>query len=394
VAVPTGSGAAASVAEALEIARRERLRPPVEYVPLAEAAGRVLASDVRAAVAAPPWTTSAMDGWALRAADTPGDLPLAGESAAGAPFSGVLEPGRAVRISTGAVVPAGADAIVRLEDGAEQDGRLRAPATPAGAHVRAAGELLARGGTLLPAGERVAPHAVGAIGAVGLASVPCIARPRVAILATGRELATLGSPLTDGRIHDSNRHGIRAQLEAAGALVVSSEVLGDDRAATSAAIERLLAGAAEVVVTLGGMGRGPHDHVRPALAGAGVEALFDGLRATSLQPTWLGRRATRLALGLPGNPASAAIAVHVVGRELLGLREPWDRTLPLVAPWAREPGRADLLMCRLAVGGIAPLPDQRSHAVVSLARADALAWVEEGRGSLAAGEAVPFSPLA
>ena len=385
--------AAVSVGEALAIAREARLALPVEEVSLDEAAGRVLARDLAAAVPAPPWTTSAMDGWAVRAADTPGELAIAGESAAGAPFRARMEPGRAVRISTGAVVPEGADAVVRLEDGAEEDGRLRAPATPPGAHVRAAGELLAAGGTLLAAGGRVAPHAVGAIGAVGLASVPCAARPRVAIMATGRELVPLGAPLADGRIHDSNRHGIRAQLLAAGALVVSSEVVGDERAATARALERLLEGGADLVVTVGGMGRGPHDHVRPALAGAGVETLFDGLRATSLQPTWLGRRGPRLVLGLPGNPVSSALALHVVGRELLGAGGAWERRLPLVAPWGREPGRADILMSRLAGGGVEPLADQRSHAVVSLARAEVLAWVEEGRGALAPGDSVPVSLL-
>src|SRR5262249_15220879 len=176
------------------------------------------------------------------------------------------------------------------------------------------------------------------------------------------------SSLHSGRRSPTGATGIRPQLEAAGALAASSEVVGDERAATAAALERLLEGGADLVVTVGGMGRGPHDHVRPALAGAGVEALFDGLRATSLQPTWLGRRGPRLVRGLPGNRVSSALALHVVGRELLGAGDAWERRLPLVAPWGRDPGRADILMCRLADGGVAPLADQRSHAVVSLAR--------------------------
>ena len=217
---------------ALELAREHAVRTEPEEVPVAAAAGRRLAAPVVARADLPGEDASAMDGYALRAADAPGVLPLEGESAAGAPLAAALAPGRAARISTGARLPEGADAVVRLEDASERDGRVRVPAAAPGDHVRRRGEVIGRDDVLLPAGAWVGPHEVVALGSAGHASVSCHRRPRVALLATGAELIPLGAPPRPGAVWDSSRVGLAAQAAAAGGRPVAALTVGDDRAAT------------------------------------------------------------------------------------------------------------------------------------------------------------------
>jgi molybdopterin molybdotransferase len=384
-----------SVGRALELARALAVATGAEAVPVAEAAGRTLAEDVRAARDVPAADGSAMDGWAVRAADTPGPLRPVGESAAGRAFAGALGPGEAVAISTGAVLPRGADAVARHEVVSVDDGvvRVRERLAP-GRDARSAGELIRAGEVLLAAGARVAPHEVGAIGAVGLATVRCARRPHVAILATGAELVPLGAPARPDQVHDSSRHGIAAQASAAGAVVVATATVGDEREATVRALEKLLASGADLVVTTGGISAGAHDHVRPALALLAVDEVARGVRAAPIRPTWLGRIGARAVLGLPGNPASAAVAFHVLGRPLLGAPEDWWRRAPLTVAAATRPGRAELLRCREGPDGLTPMAHQGPHAITSLAGARALAWLPEEGDGVRAGEPVAFSRLA
>ena len=383
------------VERALRLARELAVVTGAEEVPVPEAAGRTLAEDVRAARDVPAADGSAMDGWAVRAADTPGALRSVGESAAGRAFAGALAPGEAVAVSTGAVMPRGADAVARHEvvtvDGATV--RVNERLAP-GRDARAAGELIRAGDVLLAAGSRVAPHEVGAIGAVGLAGVRCVRRPRVAILATGAELVPLGATALPEQVHDSSRHGIAAQARAAGAVIVATAAVGDDRDDTVRALEGLLGSGAELVVTAGGISAGVHDHVRPALAVLGVEEVARGVRAAPIRPAWLGRAGAQAVLGLPGNPASAAVAFHVLGRPLLGAPEDWWRRAPLAVPAATRPGRAELLRCREGPDGLTPMAHQGPHAITSLAGATALAWLPEEGDGVAAGEPVAFSRLA
>jgi molybdopterin molybdotransferase len=196
-------------------------RLPAELVALEAAPGRLLAEDVCAVVSLPPFTASAMDGWAVRAADTPAELSIVGESAAGAPWAGRIVAGQAVRISTGAQLPDGADSVVPNEDADARVGRVRVGTAPLGAHVRMLGEVIEAGATLLSAGTVVAPHAVAGIAATGHVRLPCAARPRVAVLATGSELVPLGWPLPAGAIYDASRVGVAAQARWAGAQVVA-----------------------------------------------------------------------------------------------------------------------------------------------------------------------------
>jgi molybdopterin molybdotransferase len=339
-----------------------------------------------------------MDGYAVRAADTPGELRLVGESRAGAPWDGTLGAGEAIGISTGAELPEGADAVLRREDAEERDGRMvTAERVEPGRDVRHAGEDLALGEILMAAGAVVPAHAVAALAAAGHASVPCERRPRVAVLGSGDELVQPGEPLGPGQVYDANRVGLAAQARAAGAEVVATDLVRDERAATTAALARLLDGDGEppdLLVTIGGVSVGRHDHLRPALEAVGVSEVLYGLRIRPGHPLWLGECGVQLVLGLPGNPVSAAVCFHLFGRPLLGRDEPWQRTAPLAEPWRKGTRRADFVRCRWEGDALRPLPRQGSHAITSLAGAEALAWIPEDAEEVPAGAPVRWAPLA
>jgi molybdopterin molybdotransferase len=360
-------------------------------------AGRLLAADVTTPVDVPAFTNSAMDGYALRGADAPGELRVVGESAAGLPWSGRLAPGEAARISTGATLPDAADAVVALEEVTERDGTLSVPfAVPAGRHVRHRGEVLRAGDVLVHAGAAVAPHEVGVIAASGLPAVDCLRTPRVALLSSGDELVPLGGTLRPGAVFDSNRYGLRAQAEAAGAEVAAWDTVRDEPGAVREAIGRLLGDEGDgpdLLVTVGGVSVGPHDHLKPALADCGVEEVFWRARIKPGHPVWFGIRGRQRVLGLPGNPVSAAVCFHLFGRPLLGRDERWELRAPLAGAYRRRPGRDEFIRCRETAGGLVPLPNQDSHAISSLAGASVLAWVPAERAELAAGDELPVSRL-
>ncbi|MDX6554082.1 MAG: molybdopterin molybdotransferase [Miltoncostaeaceae bacterium] len=387
-----------SFEEALAEMRARAVRPPAEEVPVGEASGRRLADHVRSLGNHPRFTNSAMDGYAVRAADTPGELRLVGESRAGAPWEGTLGAGEAIGISTGAELPDGADAVLRKEDAEEREGLVAtAERVETGRDVRRAGEDLALGEILMAAGAVVPAHAVAALAAAGHASVPCDRRPRVAILGSGDELVPPGEPLGPGQVYDANRVGLAAQARAAGAEVVASDWVRDDRAATIATLARLLDGGEEpppdLLITIGGVSVGRHDHLRPALDAVGVSEVLYGLRIRPGHPLWLGECGDQVVLGLPGNPVSAAVCFHLFGRPLLGRDEPWDRTAPLAEAYRKGTRRADFVRCAREGDALRPLPRQGSHAISSLAGADALAWIPEEAQDLEAGAPVRWAPF-
>src|SRR5687767_141965 len=246
------------------------MRLEAERVPIERAAGRVLAEPATAAVDLPPFPSSAMDGFAVRAADTAGapvTLPLAGEAAAGRPLAGPLPPGRAARISTGGVVPEGADAVVPVELVEEQDSGvvLREPVA-SGAHVRGRAGDVEAGATVLEPGVLLGPAQVAALAAAGVAEVRCAKRPRAAILVTGSELREPGAELGEGEIYESNALLLASALGAAGAVPGQLGTVADDREELERALERALL-AFDIVITSGGASVGPHDLVRAALRG-------------------------------------------------------------------------------------------------------------------------------
>jgi molybdopterin molybdotransferase len=379
-----------SVERAIELAIAAVFVGDAESVPVAESGGRLLAADVRATRDLPAANSSAMDGWAVRAAETPGELRVVSESAAGRATDIPVGAGEAIAISTGAVLPMGADAVARREivdvDGATV--RVQEAVAP-GRDVRQAGEVIRASEVLLPDGHRVMPHEVGAIGAVGQAAVLCAARPTIAILSTGAELIPLGAPARDADVYDSSRFGLAAQAHAAGVEVAKTSSIGDDLTATIEALAAMLAGPARVVVTNGGMGGGAHDHVRKAFEALGVETIFLGVRAKPIRPTFLGRQGERLVLGLPGNPVSAAVAFHLFARPLLGLDHTWWRA-PILADVPSRPGRAELVLCTETPEGLIPTPHQAAHAVTSLVGASAIVWIAEDADSTVHGTPVSF----
>jgi molybdopterin molybdotransferase len=282
-----------------------------ETVRLNEALGRTLAAPLKSLRTQPPWDCSAMDGYALRAADavTAGArLVVIGEAAAGRAFPGTVEPGQAVRIFTGAPVPDGADAILLQED-AERDGDalVVGEAVRSGRHIRRAGLDFREGETLLDAGRRLGARDLALAAALGHPSVEVSRRPRIAILATGDELVLPGAEVGPDQIVASNAFAIAAVAAAEGGVPIDLGVAPDDRGAIRAAIDRAIAEEADILVTLGGASVGDHDLVKPALEEAGVRLDFWKIAMRPGKPMMAGRREAMLALGLPGNPVSAIV---------------------------------------------------------------------------------------
>ena len=374
-----------------------------ENVPVAAAGGRVSAEDVRARIDLPPFANSAMDGFAVRAADLPGTLRIAGESAAGQPLEAQLEPGCAAAISTGAVVPAGADAVVPIENVVVQDNSVEIPqAVQPGAHIRPRGGDVTAGEVVVPAGTRLTPGRLAAAAASGVAELSCARLPRVSVLATGSELVDPGGELRPGQIYETNGLMLSAALSATGAEVVSEPPVADDEEALREALERGLA--ADVLVTSGGVSVGEHDLVRAAERELGVEEIFWRVSIKPGKPVSFGVRGDTLVFGLPGNPVSALVGcelfVKPALRALQGIPDPLPRFEPgrLASALRRNEERDEFVRARSRSDGdslvLEPVTGQESHMIVRSSGADALVHVPRGNGQLAAGATVRWLRLA
>jgi molybdopterin molybdotransferase len=376
----------------------------LESVPLSEARGRYLASDLHAPLDLPPFANSAMDGYALRAADTPGVLRVIGESAAGRPFDGFLAAGEAVAISTGAVFPAGADTVVPVERTVVRDpSSVEIPTQqPELANIRRAGSDVKQGQLVLRAGERLGPAQLGAAASLGYAQLQVHRRPRVAIVATGSELAAPGAALGPGQIYESNAPMLAAASVAAGAELTqgSAAPVLDAADAHATALRAALETGAEVVLTSGGVSVGPHDLVREVGRSLGIEERFWRVALRPGKPIWFGARGSTLVFGLPGNPVSALVCFELfVGpalRRLQGaaLSGPAFTRARLSRPVKPNLERDELLrVVELADGAVEPLADQQSHQITALASADGLARIPRGEAELPAGSEVAYLPL-
>jgi molybdopterin molybdotransferase len=397
-------------------------------VPLGEALGLHLVEDVVAAAPLQGFDNSAMDGYAVRAADlgaagaaAPVPLALTGESRAGHPATAAVGPGEAIAISTGAMLPDGADTVVRVEDTARADGRVRdaapadgpvedaAPADgqveilvspTAGANVRRAGEDVAAGETVLRRGDPLGPAALGLLAALGVERVACHRRPRVAVVTSGDELVPPGAPLPPGGIHDSNSTMLAALLAREGAVLHSVASAGDSPEATAAALEPALA--ADALIVCGGVSVGEHDHVKGALERLGVERGFWRVSLRPGGPAFFGHRDDTLVFGLPGNPVSVFVTFTLLaapGLAALAGGSPARRraTATLTAPYEKGTDRTEAVRCRLDLtdaGWVAtPRPRQGSHVLTSLLDADCLAVVPGEARRLEAGERVEVELL-
>ena len=368
---------------------------------LQSALGRVLAEDVDSDGDLPPFDSSALDGYVV--GDTSGgDLPVVGEARAGAPTDRALQAGEAMRISTGAAVPEGGVAVVPVERSESRDGRVVLPESADGANIRRAGEDVRKGERVLSAGADIGPAELGALAALGYADVLVGGLPQVVVLTTGDELVEPGDgPLAPGQIRNSNAYSLSGQAERAGAQVVAREIVRDSRDATVEALTWAL-DLADVVIVSGGVSVGPHDHVKAALAELGVAERFWRVALKPGKPTWFGARRGQYVFGLPGNPVSAIVTFHLFARpalrRLMGGDAHDTRTRAFLAePVDREPGRDQVLRCRLDARPdgwhVAPTKAQGSHVLTSMLGAEALALVPRGDGQLATGEPVDIELL-
>ncbi len=285
------------------------LRPtPAETVALAQAWGRVLAAPVSARLTQPPADVSAMDGYALRASDgvVGAQLRVIGAAPAGHPFEGPVRPGEAVRLFTGSVVPAGANAVLLQEDATRVGDIVTVnEACDSGRHVRRAGQDFAAGDVLLQPGRRLGARDIGLAAAANHPWLQVHRRPRVAILATGDEIAMPGDPIGPGGIVSSNSHAIAALVRAGGGAPTLLPVARDDRDAIAAVVDDL--GGVDMLVTTGGASVGEHDLVQQALTDRGFTLDFWKIAMRPGKPLISGRVAGVPVLGLPGNPVSALI---------------------------------------------------------------------------------------
>jgi len=377
----------------------DAVRPlEIEDATLTAALDRVAAHDIASPRDVPPFDNSAMDGFAVRAGP-PAELDVVGESRAGHPSPAEVGPGQAVRISTGAALPAGATAVVPVERASELDGpgeRVRVDAVEEGGNVRRAGEDVRKGDVVLRKGALLGPAELGVAASIGCDVLPCARRPTVAVLVTGDELAEPGDALGPGRIYSSNAFALAASVERSNATLVRRSTVRDDADSTRAALERAL-GEADVVCVSGGVSVGPHDHVKPALRELGVAERFWGVALRPGKPTWFGSRDHALVFGLPGNPVSAMVTFQLFVRPALAALQgaeaaPTRVSALLDDPVPLLPVREQAVRVRLSAHDgawhAAVTGEQGSHMLTSMLGADGLAMVAPGRG-----EAKPGTPV-
>ena len=379
---------------------------PAETVGLANALGRVLAEDVAARVDQPPQAVSAMDGYAVRAADVatvPAVLTQIGEAPAGGAFEGSVGPGETVRIFTGGPVPAGADSIVIQED-TEADGeRITVQeSVTAGRYVRPAGLDFKRGDVGVAAGQLVTARDIGLAAAMNVPWVKVHRRPRVAILGTGDEIVMPGDPLGPNQIVSSNGLALQAFVTACGAEPIHLGIAGDNAESLAAVVEG--ARGADLLVTTGGASVGKHDLVQEVLTREGLDLDFWKIAMRPGKPLMFGQIAGTPMLGLPGNPVSSLVCAVLFVRpalyRMLGRADVEPRTRPaiLARGLGRNDRRQDYLRARLARDAegrltATPFDRQDSSMLAALAHSDALILRPPHAAAIEAGAEVPVVML-
>lgn len=376
-----------------------------ERLALAEALGRVLAEDVVSAVNVPPHANSAVDGWGFAAAARPqdGSMPVVATIAAGHAHDGAVAPGGAVRILTGAPVPAGVDCVAMQEDCSAADGHVTVPPTTAGANVRPMGEDVAVGATVLKAGIRLRPQDLGLAAATGRTGLLVRRKLRAAVFSTGDEINEPGTKLPPGGIYDTNRTTASALLRSLGADVTDLGILPDRRDAIAAA----LADAArthDVVLTSGGVSVGDEDHVKAAVEANGA-LHFWKMAIKPGKPVALGRVGDAAFIGLPGNPVAVMVSFMLVARPLvLGMMGIKDSSVPRFTvssgfAFRRKPGRREWLRVRVRADQAGRLvaekfPSDGSGVLTSMVWSDGLVELPEDLAEVAPGDTVAYIPYA
>lgn len=387
-----------SLDEALKMIEASATTMPVEEVPLATAAGRVLAVPVLARSDAPRVAVAAMDGYAVSDSATRHgeELRIVGEARAGAGFGGTARPGEAVRIFTGAPMPAGTDRCIMQEYATREDDSVQfAEGYGPGWHVRSAASDFAAGDVLLEAGTRLSARAMVAAAASDHAALTVSVQPKVVIIATGDELAAPGETyLQADAIPESVSFGVAAMAEQAGARIVR-QVIGLDNLGQLEALAGEALAEADLVIVIGGASVGERDFAKAMFAPHGLELLFSKVAIKPGKPVWLGRAAGRWVLGLPGNPTSAMVTARLLLLPLLaGLQGQapakvlrWRR-LPLAGPISAIGARETFVRARWEDDGLRPLDNQESGAQRALACADWLIRCHPYSPECMAGETV------
>ena len=372
-----------SVDDAIAAILKRVPAPVAETVALAEACGRVLLQPVIASHDQPPFNASAMDGYAMRAADVvPGHrLRLVGTSQAGAGHPGSIGPGEAVRIFTGAPVPPGADTVIMQEE-AVADGSFVSFTAPArlGHSVRPLGNDFATGQSLVDVGVRLAPMQLAVAAAANAATLQVARRPRISLLATGDELVLPGSPLGRDQIVASNSYGLRPLLMPYAETVTDHGIARDTRDELRGTLDEVFAGAPDIVITTGGASVGDHDIVQDILLDLGVTLDFWKINMRPGKPLMFGTRGNTLVFGLPGNPVSAMVTALVfirpALRQWLGHAEPVTWNLPLAGPTPPNTARRHFMRAQLlhtpTGPELLPISQTDSGHTSSLAHADML----------------------
>lgn len=364
-------------------------------LPLVDAAGHYLFDDLHARRTQPAADLSAMDGYAVRADDLAGPWQVVGESAAGHPFAGELAPGQAIRISTGALLPANGGAVLLQENAAREGDRLAVLASdgPSIRHVRRRGFDFAEGDRLLTAGERLDAARIGLAMMAGDSGVLVRRRPRVGVIDSGDELAGDPRAALPHQIPASNGAMLAALVAPHAREVLRAGPVPDRVEALVSAFESVEH--CEVIVTSGGASVGDHDLIRPALAKWGAEIEFWRVALKPGKPLLVARKGHRYVLGLPGNPVSshvtALLFVLPLLRALAGAAQPLPRavTLPLAVPLPAAGERTEFVRARLTPEGIAPVVEQDSSALLALSQADALIRRDANAPAATAGAQVP-----
>jgi molybdopterin molybdotransferase len=382
------------------------LRPtPPETVALADAWGRVLATPVLARLTQPPADVSAMDGYALRAIDgeVGATLTVIGASPAGHPFAGRIGPGQSVRIFTGSVIPEGADGVLIQEDAERSGDRITVrEAVKAGRHIRRAGQDFAAGEAVIAAPRRLGARDIGLAAAANHPWLPVHRRPRIAILATGDEIALPGEPIPPGGIVSSNAHALAALIRAGGGEPCVLPIAADTIEAVGAVADAVVG--MEMLVTTGGASVGDHDLVIKGLERRGLEVDFWKIAMRPGKPLIFGRLGAVAMLGLPGNPVSALVCATLFLLPALARLSGLPAAPPPViqgiagTALAANDGRADHLRATLqtdAAGRLVatPFPVQDSAMLKRLAHADALILRAPHAPALPAGAPVPMIRL-
>ena len=386
-----------SISEAFKILRDNLPEPDREPIDLDQAWGRYLAEDIRAPEPSPRYTNSAMDGFAVRwqdvmgaTPDTPVSLAIAGESKAGVPFPETVTGGQAVRISTGAVLPEGADTVIRVEEAREQDGHVAILSVRGqGQDIRQCGEEFQTGDLLLNQGMQLRTRQLAMLAAVGIRRVSVYATPEIDLLVTGTELVSSDSDaIRPFQIRDSNRIMLSSACRDAGGRVSGCTHVGDDLDSTVAALEQALGREPDCIICSGGVSVGRHDHVKKAAELAGFQELFWRIRQKPGKPLYVARRGNILLFGLPGNPVSAFMCFTHYVRPVIAHLQGRSMAHPSITARAPEEirnngKRTNFLRVRLKyepgeVPQIVEMNKQGSHMLSSITHADGYISLEPG----------------